>query len=202
MSRSVTVALDVDGVVCPVVHPDDVAKVEARTGWAYPALPHPVDRLVTAEPVRRTLVELEAASRGERSGSEEGPVLSLKWHTSWWRDAEALLAPALGLTSLAQNAMFATDAEHDDGYSSLGHWWKLTAVHRWLDEHQDGDDLLVWVDDDIDYAIRSGEISAALVNHPRLAMISPATHRGINHLELARLRELTGLDPAAASSRP
>lgn len=202
MSRKLTVALDVDGVVCPVMHPDDLQKVEARTGWGHAVLPHPVDRFVIADPVWRTLVELDAACAVSGAGAVEGTELSVLWHTSWWREAEEVLAPALGLASLSKNAMFATDEEHDGGHSSLGHWWKLVAVKRWLDEHRGTDDLLIWVDDDIDHAVKSGEIDEALISDPHLALISPTTYRGLNAAELARLRALTGLRPLTEKSQP
>lgn len=95
--------------------------------------------------------------------------------------------------------MFASRAEYLEKPStvSTSRWSKLAAVQRWLHEHPisaAGDhELLIWIDDDIGNSIRSGEIPAQLRSDPRLVMISPAIHTGINPDELALLRKLTRL---------
>ena len=52
----------------------------------------------------------------------------------------------------------------------------------------------MWLDDDIAYSISKGEIGDELQRDPRLVMISPDTHIGIEPGELALLRSLTRLD--------
>jgi hypothetical protein len=116
----ITVAIDVDGVICPLVDSLDPLRHERETGWAYTALPTVMFGSVIADPVVQTLFDLGGASAGGRDGSDgdaegcdEVPMQVL-WHTSWWLEAPESLAPALGLTHLAggPERMFATDDEY------------------------------------------------------------------------------------------
>jgi hypothetical protein len=203
---TITVALDVDGVICPVLDPRDSLRHERETGWSFTALPAVMFGSVVAKPIVQTLFDLGVASAGSEGGSEGAVARSssagieVLWHTSWWVDAPESLAPALGLTHLSgsEEKLFATKDEFlGKAPTSSSTWWKLAAVQRWLDEHpisaSDHHDLLIWIDDDINDAVRSGEISTQLQRDPRLAMISPSIHIGINPAELALLRQLTNL---------
>lgn len=185
----ITVALDVDGVIAPLVDPEDADRAARETGWSFSPIPGLGDELIAADPVVATLRALDAMS------SSSAP-LTMLWHTSWWLEASRNLAPALELPAMTGRLerMFATETERRTGYP----WWKLTAIERWLVEHPvraNGDhELLIWVDDDIEYAVRRREISLSMQRDPRLIRISPATHKGIEPGELALLRSLTGLD--------
>lgn len=199
----VTVAIDVDGVVCPFVDPLDPRHHERETGWAYTSYSRGSLEAIAADPLVQTLFELGDSGGGNRGGASEGApaAVAVLWHTSRWLDASERLAPSLGLPGLSGGAerMFATKDEFLGltGAAKPSRWWKLVAIERWLHEHPVGaageHELLVWIDDDIADAVRSGEIPAELQNDPRLVMISPAIHTGMNPRELALLRLLTGL---------
>ncbi|ROR76105.1 hypothetical protein SAMN06295974_3747 [Plantibacter flavus] len=198
MSARVTVALDVDGVLCPMVDPDDPHLHERETGWEYSS-PAGLPSCVIATPVVQTLLELGGegvghASRGRRAKASSN--VEVLWHSSWRLEASQGLAPALGAGHLTGGAdrMFATVHEYRDRGAT---WWKLVAIERWLQKNpatQAGPNpLLIWIDDDINAAVRSGEIAPELLRDPRVALISPATNIGINAVELALLRSLAGL---------
>jgi len=205
MSRvlGVTVAIDVDGVLCPFVDPLDALRHERETGWKYSHLPRVKDGVTVADPLVQTLSELVVAGAEGQGGNEVRDQVPRRvfWHSSWWLSAAELLAPALGLSGMSGGVerMFATEAELLGKPSSItsARWWKLAAIERWLHEHSitsaGEHELLIWIDDDINDAIASGEISTELQNDPRLVMISPGIHIGINPEELALLRGLTGL---------
>lgn len=156
-----------------------------------------MSKALVAEPIAQALLQLSSP----RAGDE--PIATVLWHTSWWLNAPEELAPALGLPGMTGGLerMFATEDEYLGRVKETwadSRWWKLRAVERWLDEHQVDDtgehELLIWIDDDIAYAIEKGEIGEDLQRDPRLVMISPDTHIGIEPGELALLRALTGLE--------
>lgn len=192
MPTHVTVAIDVDGVVSPFVDPLDPQRHERVTGWSFRSLPRRVmSRALVAEPIIQTLCELTGGEKGRRDG------VTVRWHTSWHLEASEVLAPALGLLGMTGGTeqLFATE---EVWRATTDRWWKLEAVKHWLHEHPvaaDGShELLVWIDDDINDALASGEIGDDLVGDPRLVMISPGIHTGINPAELAQLRSLAALD--------
>lgn len=204
----ITVALDVDGVVSPVVDPEDPLHHERQTGWSFTSLEGVMLGSVVGDPVIQTLFDLGCAGVVERGGSDGRDTaaasgIEVLWHTSWWREAPESLAPALGLSALSGGIekMFATEDEYlgKSHATWSSNWWKLAVVERWLREHPitpaGEHDLLIWVDDEIDKAVRSGEIPPQLLGDPRLVTISPALHVGLNADELALLRSLTLLDP-------
>jgi len=191
----ITVAIDVDGVVSPMVDPRDPLFHEVETGQAFRTLPAMLDAVV-AEPIVQLLLELSGGESGDEAPQRD-LAAEVLWHTSWWLKAPEALAPALGLPGLTGGIerMFAT---RDEMLGRTGRpaseWWKLTAVERWLREHPVVDgrhELLVWIDDDLDSAITRGEISADLVDDPRLVMISPPLRAGMGPGELTLLRSLT-----------
>lgn len=186
--RSITVALDVDGVLLPLVDSDDASRHERETGWSFTQLEGQLPLTVAAAEVLSTIRQLV---------SEEAPIpTTVLWHTSWRYEASRSLAPTLDLPGLTggEETQFATTLE----YRNSSNWWKLAAVERWLREHPvqpDGTfDRLIWIDDDAADSIRSGEISRSLLEDDRLVIITPSIHNGIEPGELALLRRLTGLD--------
>lgn len=192
MPTHVTVAIDVDGVVSPLVDPLDPQRHERATGWSFRALPRQMmSRALVAEPIIQTLCELTGNAHGHRDR------VTVRWHTSWHLDAPEVLAPALGIPGMTGGSeqLFASDAVWR---ATTDRWWKLEAVKHWLRDHPVDDDgsheLLVWIDDDIAYSISKGEIGEGLRRDPRLVMISPNTHIGIEPGELALMRSLTRLD--------
>ncbi len=226
-------ALDVDGVLFPLIDPRDPQVPAEKTGWEYLTVENGVyPHAQVAEPVLQTLYEMGAGSgvRTRTSGSRslwrallltvrrrftrlrgclEAPPRSdvtILWHTSHGADAPRLIAPALGCDRLMSPASVFPSARTDlagsrptSGISSTSPqsgWWKLDAVRAWLDSHPLDNDLvdrLIWIDDDIEYAMRTGEIDEELLSDPRLIMISPDHRIGISPLELSTLRSLINL---------
>lgn len=197
----VTVAIDIDGVLAPLVDWERDPKLhEIATGWPFRSLQEVMLRTVVAEPVVQTLLELDAPGA---CSAADAPSVRVLWHSSWWLQAAEELAPALGLAHLTGGleTMFATEDEYlgrSTGAWADDSWWKLRAVQRWLRDHPvdaDGShELLIWIDDDIAYSLEKGEISEGLTSDPRLVMVSPNTRTGIEPGELALLRALTRLD--------
>lgn len=184
MEADLTVALDVDGVLSPVCDPAPgvlTPEPPCSIPGPYHAIPGPAGAFLVHDNVRATLQRLAAH-----------PGVHLTWHTSWREEADAVFREPLGLPSLPQ---FATTEE----WLSTGPWWKLQAVTRWLDETEGTPRRLVWIDDDILDAINTGEVSAKLLHHPRLTILSPALRVGLTrtHLHyLSRLADTPDLRPA------
>lgn len=180
--KTLTVAIDIDGVVAPVTTPDVLAELPVGVApWAstdYVELDVMFGTLVAA-PVRDLLIEFD-----------QHPAVLPMWHSSWRENATDELAPALGVGETWQQ--FATQ----DEYRHATIWWKLAAVQRWLLKHRDQPDAhLLWLDDDVADSIRSGEVSPALVQHPQLTMIAPEFRHGLTPAHLDTIHDLMGRLP-------
>lgn len=147
------------------------------------------------------------------------------WHTPWWTDAAERIGPVLGLTHLSNPAtsMFATWPEFTGDPTvhrpqtatepPCRPPWKLNAIERWLAEHPatvsadphtgttTTHELLIWIDAHLHGDIDVGFLSHQLLNDPRLILISPDAHTGINAAQLTQLRALTAL-PALTPPTP
>lgn len=176
--QSLTIAIDIDGVVAPVGTPEVLAELHAGgAAWAAKEYLHfekVMFGTLVAAPVRDLLREFD-----------QHPAVHPMWHSSWRENATEELAPALGVGETWPQ--FATQ----DEYRHAAIWWKLQAVQRWLLEHADQPGAhLLWLDDDVADSIRSGEVSRALVQHPQLTIITPGVHYGLTPAHLDTIHDL------------
>lgn len=173
---SVTIALDVDGVVSPVtpVSNNRPAMSEHDLGCSYTYLPDIMTGALVSDDVVATLQRLH-----------QKPEVTITWHTSWWDSASEDLAPALNLPSFS---MFATDEEYAD---SSGKWWKLAAVERWLRQARPNE-TLIWIDDDIAEAKSLRDIPDWVLSDPRLITVSPSIRRGLTTGDLNFITSAVG----------
>lgn len=169
MSREVDVYLDVDGVVLPVVLPED--ETRNRGGWNHWApLPDRPERYAPA------MIE------GLRELADM-PGVTLRWLTAWGTDAIAL-GETIGLPGLevvdADNAFRRAEGTN---YSA---WWKRDAIQA---EHaKRPHNAIAWVDDDLafDATARRWVGDLRRVGLPVIAQ-SPDTTRGLTIVHVAAL---------------
>lgn len=156
--RSVTLYLDVDGVVCPF---GASGKTPWGSSWS----------LANAG-------MLEVAFAGELVDGLNRlarlPGLRCVWLTSWEDMAPQYLCPAIGLAGVRWSWLTAAGAGSGDG------WWKLTALQQDLDTSTP--DGIVWIDDQLRYE-REAQAWAAFLGE-RILVISPDPRMGISPAEL------------------
>lgn len=104
------------------------------------------------------------------------------WHSTWRPPYTDELAEMLNLPSFE---VFASDEEFLRP-TPPERWWKLAAVERWLREST-SEDRLIWIDDDIDYGISTGEITPSILEDPRLTILSPDTEIGLSQEQIDQI---------------
>lgn len=187
--ETITVAFDVDGVISAVA-PYDALRPEkdAEPEWRYlvtqQTSPGGMPASLVAEPVVQLLHDLIGAGH-----------VDVRFHSSWWLEAADALCPALGLPRievLGTEEEFSGEARHmNDPVTGSPKWWKLAVVERWLADRVNEHGLLVWVEDEIEHGIESGEIGDELMSHSRLIMIATDTFSGLTSREVAVIRAIT-----------
>ena len=164
----VTIACDIDGVLAPIsLEPDLTTIIEL------PRVNHGTHVLL-------------AGIRALKMWHHLGAVVS--WHSTWRPPYTDDLARTVYLPDFP---VFATEDEFLCPEPDERAWWKLSAIKRWLRDHPDAQTAqLIWIDDDIDDAIREGEISPELLDDPRLKIISPTPDTGLTAENITTVTEL------------
>lgn len=164
-----TIALDVDGTLSPVTGMGTGEPANKFDNWTYKVLSGRNFGAAVANDVVALLKTLA------RDGA------TIKWHTSWGDAAPNYLGPELDLPPFE---LFSPVVG-----SSTARWWKMEAVEEWIAATEGTDQRLVWIDDDIDDAVFSGEIPSELLQHPRVSMISPNVYWGLSPSDLENLSQ-------------
>ena len=138
--------LDVDGTLLPFGAARSYPSYEARFALPEAAADHPL----------LSRVDPELGGRLTELGCE------LVWATTWMDDANACLAPWLGLPSLPL-----VDWPDEDELSAPLHW-KTRPLVAWADRRP-----FVWVDDEITGADRTW----VAAHHPAPALLHRVDHR-------------------------
>lgn len=161
MTRLPLIALDVDGVVCPLVDP----MAGMPTVWPKPAWTQTTDGethgVAAATPVLAFFTRLHEAGRAD-----------IAWHTSWRDRAPRHLAPALGLPAWP---VLATQEE----YISATGWWKTRAIERMLAQGR----KVIWIDDDIPYSESIGDLDSVKA-HAGLFTVASEVMEGLTQAHL------------------
>lgn len=177
------VALDIDGAVSPVTEPGRTRpSLDIERDWEYLVLPEVFFGSIVAEPVRRLLLDLDAADHARRL-----------WHSSWWTEAHDL-DDALGLRRapmLGSRAEYLRDQVPPAPNGSGPMDWKTAAVLRTLASMRP-DDRLIWVDDEIESFVEHDGTADLLDDH-RLVMVHTQTRAGIDSQALAVIRAAAGV---------
>lgn len=159
------IALDVDGVVSPISghshFPEPALLFWDVEDFCQAQSPGSFG-LYSAKPVLEFLREIH----------EEGRA-NIKWHTSWRENAPKILGPDLNLPDWP---VF----EDNGAWKNSSGWWKLDPISALVKSGE----KVIWVDDDINDAVVSGEISTSLIESPGLHIISPDVHVGLTKADL------------------
>lgn len=162
MADSLTIlALDVDGVLCPVFAPGELP--DSWPNWSQKLR----EGIAISEEVLTWLKSLEERKR-----------VRVGWLTTWGARAAEQLAPAYGLPEWP---VLNTVEEH---VRSTG-WWKLSTVTRLLEAGH----TVLWVDDDLDYSRSGGELDELLATG-RLTYVSPEYTMGLTAEDLEHIDSL------------
>lgn len=100
----------------------------------------------------------------------------LVWLTTWEKNnlAEEVLVPMLGIT---RPTITIPRSMSKQEYASFVPWWKASALQNWRE--QNGVDCpFIWIDDDLRFALRTGEVPDSLRGRENL-LISPDPKFGI-----------------------
>lgn len=173
----VIVALDIDGVVSPVRLPDQPRMPDLDGEWSFRSIPYDLGiETLVADPVLRLLRDLHEADH-----------VDVHWHTGWWTSAWKLNTHL----RMPRWPMFATEGEflRDEYADDIPRFadWKTAAVLRGL-RTLGPNDLLVWVDDEIEVFAERDGLAEELDRSHRLVMVQPQTHLGITCRELEVIR--------------
>ncbi|MEV4991253.1 HAD domain-containing protein [Pseudarthrobacter sp. LMD1-1-1.1] len=149
-----TIYLDVDGVINAVTK-----HVPTTTGWGEYAR-----RKVNSFPIMYAPALVDALN--ELANRDD---VTIKWLTTWERDAAEDLSPALGINGKEWPVLTGDqDAWHGEG------WWKLEAIRA--DVEATAPDKFFWIDDDL-----AAELPALewLATRPEGTGITPKMREGL-----------------------
>lgn len=170
---STTIYLDVDGVINAVTK-----RVPTSTGWGEYAR-----RKVNGFPIMFAPGLIEALN--ELAARDD---VTIKWLTTWEKDAAEDLSPALGLNGQDWEVLTG-DQEAWRG----GDWWKLQAIKA--DVEASGPERFFWIDDDL------GAEAAALSwmdSRPEGTAVTPQMRLGLTVAHLDELRSAIAAEAVAA----
>ena len=160
--RSLTLYLDVDGVICPF---GPIGQTGWGTEWR-----HANAGLLSVSFARELVDGLNGVAR--TAG------LRCVWLTSWEDLAPAYLCPAIGLDASQWPYLAA------DGAGTGESWWKLRAIQDDVDKS--GPDAVVWIDDQLQFEEEAQAWARVLGR--RILLVSPDPRLGITPAELASVR--------------
>lgn len=179
--EDVVVAIDIDGVVSPVMLPEDLPALRERTpGLHWEARADESGESLVAREVLDLLADLGAAEH-----------VDARWNSSWWTSSTAWNDAA----GTAHWPMLASEDEYlgrrDDPLAPVD--WKLMPVLR----HVASDDprRLVFVDDEMEFSLsRTNERDRRLIlSDRRVVLVETRTETGLLPHQIRRLRETVGI---------
>ncbi|MFE4834715.1 HAD domain-containing protein [Arthrobacter sp. NPDC056691] len=170
MENTVTLYLDVDGVVCPF-GPTGATPWGSAWRFAYAGM-------------------LEVAYAAELVAGLNRlsllPGLRCVWLTSWEELAPAVLCPVTGLNGSSWPVLTA------DGAGGGAEWWKLEAIQADVGRH--APERIIWVDDQLAFEGRAQAWARILGR--RALLVSPDPRTGLSRGDLADIHEFArGPDP-------
>ena len=170
---STTIYLDVDGVINAVTK-----RAPTSTGWGEYARRKVNSFAIMFAPDLVTALN-ELAARDD---------VTIKWLTTWEKDAAEDLSPALGING-QDWAVLTGDQEAWRG----GDWWKLAAITA--DVEETAPEQFFWIDDDL-----AGEAAALswLDSRPEGAAITPNMRLGLTLAHIDEIRAAIGAKAVAA----
>jgi hypothetical protein len=158
---TVSLYLDVDGVICPF---GATGSTDWGSAWSCSA----AGLLEVCYAVELVTALNELARR---------PELRFVWLTSWEGMAPEFLCPAIGLTGQQWPVLVS------DGLGGGDSWWKLQAIQQDLETNPP--DRAVWIDDQLDFERAARDWAAFL--GARLLLVSPDPRRGLSRAALESL---------------
>lgn len=164
--RSLTLYLDVDGVICPF-------GPAGRSAWGSEWC-HADAGLLPVAYAQELVDGLNVLART--------PYVRCVWLTSWEDMAAEFLSPAIGLDGGRWPYLLA-----DGGGTGEG-WWKLTALQA--DVERNSPERLVWIDDQLRFEQEAQEWARFL--GARILLVSPDPRVGISPAELDSINSFLG----------
>ena len=166
MEHTVTLYLDVDGVVCPF-GPTGTSPWGSPWHYAYAGM-------------------LEVAYAAELVAALNRlslrPGLRCVWLTSWEELAPAVLCPVTGLEGGSWPVLTA------EGAGGGADWWKLEAIQA--DVGSNTPERIIWVDDQLAFEGRAQAWARILGR--RALLVSPDPRTGVSPGELETIRAFAG----------
>ena len=156
---SVTLYLDVDGVLCPF-------GPAGTTGWGSEWC-HADAGLLPVAYARELVAGLNTLAAV--------PDVTCAWLTSWEDMAAEYLCPAIGLDGSRWPCLTAEGSNAGEG------WWKLAALQA--DVERSNPERIVWIDDQLQFEAEAQAWARFL--GARILLVSPDPRRGISPAELA-----------------
>ncbi|PYI65210.1 hypothetical protein CVV68_19020 [Arthrobacter livingstonensis] len=167
--KSISLYLDVDGVVCPF---GPVGTTDWGTAWQYAGV---------------GLMEVKYAAElvGELNDLSGCAGVRCVWLTSWEELAPKYLCRAIGLDGRKWPVL--SSGDQAGGYE----WWKLDAIQRDIEKHSP--ERIVWIDDQLDSEDRAGAWMTILGR--RILGVSPDPRRGISLTDILSIKAFLDSGP-------